>query len=56
MRWLIYYLRSAFCEHTWERAEEFCTENEGDSKVSGIKVSATCTKCGWHRKYWKFSS
>ena len=56
MRHLVWYFMSAFCSHDWNREEEFVTinNNYGSATKKGIKVSATCKKCGWYRKYWKF--
>lgn len=50
MRHLIWYLRSAFCKHEWEREEKFANGAYKDD----YRVSTTCNKCGWHRSYWKF--
>jgi RNase P subunit RPR2 len=55
MRWLVWYIRSAFCKHDWKIEEypyEKCMGNE--IVETGFKVSATCKKCGWHRRYRKF--
>ena len=57
MMHLIWYLRSAFCRHDWDYQESHMREYGNYSSLTreGIKVSATCKKCGWHRKYWKFN-
>lgn len=54
MRWLIWYIRSWFCKHDWEREERrFISDGEFRHK-EGVRVSATCKKCIWHRSYWKY--
>lgn len=50
MRYLMWVLTSMFCKHDWEREEIFCHANARQ----GLKVSATCKECGWHRSYWKY--
>lgn len=52
MRHLVWYLRSVFCKHEWDYEEKFVKVI--NSGKQDYKVSATCKKCGWHRKYWKF--
>lgn len=60
MRQFLFYLRTTFCKHNWKFEEamaEWVTHNEFDkivNKKTNISVSATCVKCGWHRKYTKF--
>jgi len=60
MRWLFWSLRSLFCEHEWEREEEIHSYHssapftEYNLVSRKTVVSATCTKCGWHRSYKKF--
>jgi len=56
MRWLVNYLRSVFCKHDWEKENGSyqITSDSGHVRRSGMKVSATCKKCGWHKSYWKF--
>lgn len=58
MRSLVNYLRQVFCAHEWEREERemHCTTprvlmNGGEQNV---RVSTTCTRCGYRRSYWKF--
>ena len=58
MRHLIWYLRTAFCSHKWEY-EEIASEVVDYHNTDIVHkrdwiVSATCTNCGWHRKYKKF--
>ncbi|RJQ29095.1 hypothetical protein C4565_02420 [Candidatus Parcubacteria bacterium] len=63
MRWIIWYLKSCFCDHSWEYSEVVAkqqymiqpvdTDGEKDEK---IRSSVRCTKCGWHRSYWKYGS
>lgn len=55
MRYLIWVIKSAFCNHDWHYEEKFSkiVDSEGDIYRQGEKVSATCKKCGWHRTYWK---
>lgn len=53
MRWIIWYIRSAFCNHTW-KFDEATFESSGDiSYKKGIRISALCTKCSYHRSFWK---
>lgn len=58
MRWLLWYARTLWCHHTWTYDEADWTrrqvyESGLTLNASGIMVSATCTKCGWHRTYVK---
>lgn len=55
MRNIINWFRSLFCKHEFLFEETYSKyENSmGDSK-QGLKVSRTCSKCGWHTSYWKF--
>ncbi len=53
MRHLIWYTRSALCAHEWER-EECKVRMTGSQSGEWERISATCKKCGWHRRYWKF--
>ncbi len=55
MRTLVWWIRSCFCAHVWEREEidAETLDDFGDSDRTGTRVSATCTACGWHRSYWK---
>jgi hypothetical protein len=52
MKWLVQYFREAFCTHAWttEEAEYAYVFWGGDT----VRVSATCTKCGYHRVYDKW--
>lgn len=55
MRRIINYFRQAFCAHEYEYAEvPYRVSDDFGTRRDGIKVSATCTKCGYHRSYWKF--
>lgn len=47
-----------FCAHEWKLEEALVSISKryGLSSIKDRKVSATCTKCGWHRTYWKFFS
>lgn len=55
MKYIIWSIRSAFCKHEWEYDEKHSEifDGYGDVTKQGLKVSATCKKCGWHRVYWK---
>ena len=57
MIYLAWIFRSMFCKHTFEYEEidSVVRDYSGNEVKSGVKVSATCEKCGWHRKYWKFN-
>ncbi|OWK34662.1 hypothetical protein [Fimbriiglobus ruber] len=50
MRWLVNYFRQCFCKHEFEREEGYCKGNF----QSGVRISLLCTKCGYHRSFWKF--
>jgi RNase P subunit RPR2 len=56
MRTIVNYFRSMFCNHkfiyeeTWYRKLDYHHE----PVKQGNKVSRTCTKCGWHKSYWKY--
>ncbi len=54
MRFLIWYIRSCFCEHKWDYDEHQVYLEGTFRDKQGIKVSRTCKICGWHRSYWKF--
>lgn len=57
MTWIIWTIRNWFCKHEFEREEREVKYHDGDPEnIVAIKimVSATCTKCGWHRRYRKF--
>lgn len=56
MKWLIWTIRSWSCDHEWLYEEGvfktlYVDYNQTTSKT---RISATCSKCGWHRKYDKF--
>lgn len=55
MRYIVWTIISSICKHSWEYEEVDAEQNNiyGIKTKEGIKVSATCKKCGWHRKYWK---
>lgn len=55
MRYIIWMIYSSFCRHNFIREEQWsvrCYPNGKEDKW--LVVSATCKKCGWHRKYKKF--
>lgn len=56
MRWIIWWIRSWFCIHTFELEEmKFkLFDINGQYIADEIRISATCTKCGWHRSYNKY--
>ena len=55
LRWTVWYIRSIFCKHDWERKEETIKIlDSGFWNHYQMRVSATCKKCGWHRAYWKY--
>ena len=58
MRTIINYLRECFCKHEFEYEEiviKLFEDFWGRKKENCTKVSATCKKCGFHKKpYWKF--
>lgn len=50
MRTFMTYLRQIFCNHKFIAEDKYCTSPE----KNGIKTSLYCSKCGYHRKFWKF--
>lgn len=56
MRTIINYIRSMFCKHQFNYEETYITLHEYDGSLirRGYKISRTCTKCGWHKSYWKY--
>jgi RNase P subunit RPR2 len=55
MRWLIWYIRSCFCKHSFGYAECLLKTNDAYGRIKeGTVVSATCSKCGYHKSYWKY--
>jgi RNase P subunit RPR2 len=56
LRWIIWYLQTAFCKHQWEYAEVVHETYHPSANFTATdrRVSATCKKCGWHRNYSKF--
>jgi len=54
VRWFINYLRQCFCKHEFEKHEEWAQVKGcfGD-KRTGDRVSLLCTKCGYHKSFWK---
>lgn len=55
MRWLIWYIKSCFCKHEFKYEEAFVTTKAVyDGSRQGLVVSVTCSKCGYHKSYWKF--
>ena len=56
MRAIVNYLRSMFCDHCFQYEETWKTEQDytGETLKRGTRVSRTCSKCGWHKTYWKF--
>ena len=55
MRWLIWYIRSCFCEHAFEKEETVSTKNyQGEVVERNVRVSLICKKCGYHKHFDKF--
>lgn len=57
MRWLIWYIKSCFCSHSFKYEEsDYTIKNSHNQSIvkNGPVVSVTCTKCGYHKTYWKF--
>ena len=55
MRYIVNYFRQVFCKHEWITEECVATSDvEWGKSKRGLKVSATCKKCGYHKTYWKF--
>lgn len=55
MIYLAWLFRAMFCKHKFDYHEVQYTERTygQPNERNGIKVSATCKNCGWHRSYWK---
>lgn len=56
MKWLVWSIRTWFCNHEWDIEERPYEKHYLDENfvARNVVVSATCKKCGWHRKYKKF--
>ena len=56
MRWLANYIRQIFCAHNYEKDEcdnvKIVDSLHGLTK--GTRVSMICTKCGYHKSFWKY--
>ena len=54
MRYLINYIREAFCKHDWLVEEtKNCTVETPVRDKTGTKVYMRCRRCGYHQKHWK---
>ena len=56
MTWLIWKIRSWFCQHDFvmdERRYEI-SNTYGEMIKDSIRVSAICKKCSFNRSFWKF--
>lgn len=54
---IIHYFREAFCRHEFEFSEGAWKEKYGDGGYRhGTRVGATCTKCAFHKSFWKLWS
>mgnify|MGYP000967855646 FL=1 len=57
MRWLVNYLREAFCKHDFEYEEKYMVKGNGYGGVeySGEVVYKRCKKCGYEssRNKWQ---
>jgi len=55
MRTIVNYLRQVFCCHTFvEDEHRVAVTSEWGSTKEGIRVSLLCSKCGYHRSFWKY--
>jgi hypothetical protein len=55
MRTIVNYLRQVFCCHTFvEDEHRVAKTSEWGSTKEGIRVSLLCSKCGYHRSFWKY--
>ena len=52
MRWLMNYLRQVFCGHHWVTEEVRLQYVHFGGETT--RISATCSKCGYHRVYDKW--
>lgn len=55
MRYLLWMINSSFCKHTFVYEEKWFTKKTLNNTKQFLIVSATCKKCGWHRRYNKFN-
>ncbi len=71
MRWLVWWFRSIFCKHEWEKEEigikhvnpvhernqylYIWGKNPYPMHLHNTKVISTCKKCDWVRSYVKAS-
>ena len=55
MRWLIWYIKSCFCSHDFKyESTQFERTDANRAFEIGTVVSATCSKCGYHKSYKKY--
>lgn len=54
MRTIILYLRQCFCKHKFEVSEQYCEHTSDFRNRCGLKVYLYCSKCGYHKSFWKF--
>lgn len=61
MTWLIWFIRSWFCKHSFLYNEknfiykEWYIDKKNPTYTTHYTiVSATCKHCGWHKSYEKF--
>ena len=55
MKWLIWYIRSCFCTHEFEKSEILSTKTfHGETVEHNVRVSLICKKCGYHKSFDKF--
>jgi len=56
MRWIVNYFRQVFCKHEWytEEKEVIISNPFLGSKSNNRRVYMRCTKCGYHKKHWKY--
>ena len=55
MHRLIDYFRQCFCDHEFTHSECVAEKQiNGRAVKQGTKVSMLCTKCGYHKSFWKY--
>jgi len=57
IRWFCEYVKQCKCSHNFEVDERPLIVNpHGFGCKEGIKVSMLCSKCGYHKVFWKHGS
>lgn len=55
MKRIIWYIRSCFCKHEFDKCETvYIRACQGEIVERKIRVSLICAKCGYHQSFDKF--